>query len=128
MLWKTIIEKYNPTLIGECQNATTLSEELVTEWLKSNMFKADKTANQKAKDVVKKLNNHKETKTHDRHININKAKEIGLKIEALEDDDGFQDLVLSVHHAYMITLSNNPIIKIVENQIGSTSAIVLRAK
>lgn len=123
-LWQTIINKYNPTLIGECQNAIELSKELVTEWLASNMFKDESDAKYKAENVVRKLNNHKDTKTHDRHINKANAQKIGLVIEGLEEDNTLQDLVLSIHHAYMITLSNIPIIKIVENQNGVNAGMV----
>ncbi|MBQ7561129.1 MAG: hypothetical protein IJS99_04775 [Synergistaceae bacterium] len=34
----------------------------------------------------------------------------------LEDDNTLQDLVLSVHHAYVITFGSTPAFKIIENQ------------
>ena len=43
---------------------------------------------------------------------------IGLKIEKLEDDQTLQDLVLSVHHSCIHTLSETPSFKIIENQNG----------
>ena len=49
---------------------------------------------------------------------MQKCIDIGLKIEKLEDDQTLQDLVLSVHHSCMHTLSNTPSIKIIENQNG----------
>lgn len=124
-IWQTIISKYSPTFIGECQNGTELSEKLVEEWLETNMFKGKEDARTIAKKIVSELNDHKKTKTHDRHINKDRARSIGLIIENLEDDSDFQDLVLSIHHAYMITLTNNPIVKILENQIGASSAVVI---
>ena len=33
----------------------------------------------------------------------------------MEDDGQLQDKILSVHHAYMITLDGTPTIKIIEN-------------
>ena len=37
----------------------------------------------------------------------------------LEDDPALQDAVLSVHHAFAITLANTPAAKIIENQNGA---------
>lgn len=36
----------------------------------------------------------------------------------MEDDNKLQDAILSVHHAYMLTLSSTPSVKIIENQEG----------
>lgn len=45
---------------------------------------------------------------------------MGLNIKLIEDDfDGeFQDLLLTVHHCYMHTLSSTAAFKIVENHLG----------
>ena len=64
------------------------------------------------------LADHTVSKSHGRHIPMQKCIDIGLKIEKLEDDQTLQDLVLSVHHSCIHTLSNTPSIKIIENQDG----------
>ncbi len=38
-LWHSIISKYTPTLIGECQNAVKWFEGITREWLKDGMLK-----------------------------------------------------------------------------------------
>ena len=53
--------------------------------------------------VIKELSDHAETKTHGRHLHIERCRKIGLVVEALEDDDVLQDAVLSVHHSMMQT-------------------------
>lgn len=58
-------------------------------------------------------------KAHNRHIHIKDCIDLGLKIERLEDDKELQDLVLTVHHCFMHTLSNTNSIKIVENHDGA---------
>jgi hypothetical protein len=68
--------------------------------------------------IVNFLGDHSATAAHARHIPLSKCEEIGLKIERLEDDKKLQDLVLTVHHAYMHTFSMSPAIKIIENQNG----------
>ena len=118
-LWQAIFSKYHPTFIGECENASNWSKEVVTQWLSSVMFCDEKDAECKAKAVVRKLHDHVENKSHDRHIHIEQCAEIGLKVTALEDiGDEFQDLVLTVHHAYMHTFAGTNAIKIIENHNG----------
>ena len=43
---------------------------------------------------------------------------MGLKVERLEDDQVFQDAVLSVHHACMHTFAETGAHKIIENHEG----------
>ena len=38
-VWREILRKYNPTLIGECEKAIKWSETMVSEWLKNNIVK-----------------------------------------------------------------------------------------
>lgn len=65
------------------------------------------------------LSNHANFKTHGKHINIEKAKEIGLKIEQLEDNQEFQDKVLSAFHATMHAFGSTNTAKIIANQNGN---------
>lgn len=114
-IWQIIVSKYHPTFLGECENAIDLSSEIVSNWLKTNMFKNDTKKEDKVNNILKELNNHEDTKTHSRHIHIEQAKEIGLVVNSLEDDQELQDLVLTVHHSYMHTFSHSTAIKIIEN-------------
>tara|TARA_R110001599_G_scaffold341026_1_gene561786 strand:- start:223 stop:1110 length:888 start_codon:yes stop_codon:yes gene_type:complete len=116
-IWQALIAKYNPTFLGECQKAIDLSSELVTAWLEEVMFVGDPDAKAKAANITTQLNNHTDTKTHSRHIHADQAIGMGLKITMLESDQDLQDLVLTIHHAYMHTLANTSAIKIIENHI-----------
>ena len=61
----------------------------------------------------------KKTKSHSRHIHIDSCQKMGLNILPLEGDDKFQDLVLTVHHAFMQTFNEvTTVNKIVENERG----------
>lgn len=117
-VWRPVIEKYNPTFIGECQKAIELSDELVGEWLRTGMFSGDADADKKAAKVLEKLGSHKNTKTHDRHISAAEARRIGLKVTMLEKDQNLQDAVLSLHHCYMMTFSRAKVIKVFESSHG----------
>jgi len=117
-IWQAILTKYNPTLIGECEKAIKWSEVMVGEWLKTGMFEGEVNIDEKVSEIISYLGNHTVTKSHDRHIDIQKLKEKGLKIVNLEDDDELQDKVLSVHHSCIISLTQTGAYKIIENQEG----------
>ena len=114
-IWQTVIQKYHPTFLGECKQAIELSSQLVTCWLKEVMFKDQDDAASKAASIVNTLNNHADTKTHSRHIHFQEAIDMGLNVTMLEEDQELQDLVLTIHHAYMHTLANTRAVKIIEN-------------
>lgn len=117
-LWQPIIAKYHPTLVGECEKAIQWSNEMVKEWLVTGMLagEADKTA--LADRIIAELGDHALTKSHGRHLSAQRCKDMGLKVEMLEDDNDLQDAVLSVHHACIHTLTSTPATKIIENQDG----------
>ena len=116
-VWQPIIQKYNPTLIWECQKSISWAEQIVKNCLKDRMFNWITNANQIISKIVKELWDHSISFSHARHLSINKCKEIWLNIVDLESDDELQDLVLSVHHAFMITLTSTSVAKIIENHL-----------
>ena len=125
-IWQLILTKYPPAFIEQCYKAIELSKELIKEWLeKGSMFDGDDMKTQKINSIIKYLNNNEDTKIHSRHISARKAKEIGLKIIDLEDNDQLQDAVLSIHHCYMHTFANSNAVKIIENHNG-TATIALQ--
>jgi len=119
-LWQPIVAKYSPALIGECEKNIDWSETMVKDWLTRNMLSDLSPAElERTKGIImKELADHTVSKSHGRHIPIQKCIDIGLKIEKLEDDQTLQDLVLSVHHSCIHTLSETPSFKIIENQKG----------
>lgn len=119
-VWIPIIQQYGPALLVECQNAIDLSKELVQKWLKNYMFK-DKgdEAIEIATQISNRLTDHSLYKSHRRHIGIKEAKDFGLKIKELEEDQKFQDLVLSVFHATTHTFDATAAVKIIENHLGN---------
>jgi len=117
--WYPIIAQFGPALIVQCQNADKLAKELVSEWLEKYMFAGLENANAQAKHVANYLADHTKFKTHSKHIDRDEARGEGLMIENLEDDQKFQDLVLSVFHATTHTFTGTGTTsKIIENQLG----------
>ncbi len=117
--WIPILSQYGPALLIQCKNASELSKQLVSEWLESYMFADREDAEDISKEIAAKLADHQEFKSHGRHINRDKAKEMGLVIEDLEDDQEFQDLVLAVFHATTHTFNGTNAVKIIENHMGT---------
>lgn len=114
--WLPILSQYGPGLLVQCKNAIDLAEELVKGWLGGYMFNG-KTPNPSA-SIAGKLSSHKEFKSHGRHIPLQLARDMGLVVDALEDNHTFQEAVLSVYHATMHTLTATPVVKIIENHLG----------
>lgn len=117
-IWQAIIANYRPTLIGDCEKAIAWSNELTAEWLRSGMFDQDSDADAKIGALLQELGDHALTKSHSRHLSFDRCREMGLKVSALEES-GFQDEVLSLHHAYVQTFAATPAVKIIENQNGT---------
>jgi len=117
-VWQPIIAKYHPTLIGECEKAIQWSQEMTREWLESGMLRADPDKDSKAAAIVKELSDHALTKSHARHLSAEKCRNIGMAITSLEQNQDFQDAVLSVHHACIHTLTSTNAFKIIENHNG----------
>ena len=114
--WAIKLQQYPAAFLKTAIDAIQLSDTLLREWLSTCMFENEDIT--KVNEIVSKLNEHDDSKTHGRHFNIDFCKNIGLKIQALEEDDRLQDAVLSVHHAYMLTLSGTDSVKIIESQNG----------
>lgn len=124
-LWQSMLQKYPPAFLEDCERAIELARQLVPEWLRSGMFNElpEPEQNQRIEKVMAALNNPKETKEHSRHIHYQQAHDIGLKVTLLEQDQGLQEQVLSVHHAFMATLLSTRTAKIIEN--NNNAAFVL---
>lgn len=117
-LWQPIIAKYPPTFIGECQKAVSLANDMVQTWLETGMFANDPQRVAKAKRIVDELADHGVTKSHARHIPMEAARKLDIRIRALERNQKLQDAVLSLHHATVLTLQQSAAVKIIENQNG----------
>lgn len=115
--WAIKLQQYPAAFMKTAIDAIDLASDLATQWLGTCMYDKDKKEDEAIiKNIVSNLNEHENSKIHGRHLNIDFCKSIGLKIQALEDDEDLQDRVLSLHHAYMLTLDSSPAIKIIENQ------------
>jgi hypothetical protein len=118
-IWQSILSRYGPTFLSQCENAIAWSKDFVERQLEDVMFVGDARTQIKAKQIVRKLADYKGNRTHARHIHFDELSAMGLKVVRLEDNQELQDLVLTVHHCFMHTLMNTPAFKIIENHKGS---------
>lgn len=131
ILWQTIISKYHPTFLGDCQKAIDWSNQMVKDWLQENMLSDKPSPKTAAEKIMKTIGSHKETFTHAKHIHIQECMDLGIKVKALEDmskDEkcgckDLQDCVLTIHHTYMHTFSQSNAIKVVENHLGNAMIV-----
>lgn len=124
--WQPIIAKYNPALIGECDKAIRWSSEIVSDWLTTGMFNGEPDAADKAGRIVEELSSHELTKTHARHIHVDRLQELGVRVTPLEAEQKLQDAVLAVHHACVSTLQQTQAVKIIENQNAISFIIMVQ--
>ena len=117
-IWQPIIAKYSPTFIGECEKAIAWSDEMTEEWLQTGMFQGDNASKEKIDKIIEELGDHALTKSHARHLSAARCRDMGLKVTNLEACQKLQNAVLSLHHACMLTFSQTPAIKIIENHKG----------
>ncbi|MGC1480795.1 MAG: ATP-dependent Clp protease proteolytic subunit [Chthoniobacterales bacterium] len=118
-VWVPILQKYTPTLIGACEKAAQLSEHTVAKWLETGMFAGEADAKKRSMKVIEELGSHQRALNHGRHYAYEKIRSLGIYVDRLEDDAPLQDAVLSLHHAFTITLTATPAVHIIENQIGA---------
>jgi hypothetical protein len=117
-LWQVIIAKYNPTLLGQSAKASQWAEQMVGTWMQQRLLKNAPNAATIIGSVVNELGKHGQTKAHNRHYSAQQLAGLGIPIAWLEQDPELQELVLSVHHAYMVTLGETFVVKIIENHNG----------
>jgi ATP-dependent protease ClpP protease subunit len=116
--WAPILQKYHAGMYQECKNAIEWAKQMVRQWLTECMFKDDSERDQKVERVLSEFGDQALTLSHHRHLSIDMARDAQLNVTALEDNDEFQDTVLTVHYACVHTMASTPAIKIIENHLG----------
>lgn len=116
--WLPMLSQYGPDLLMQCEAALDMSREVVKVWLETYMFKGIDDCSDRAQSVSDWLADHKNFKSHSRHISRDDIEDHHLKVHRLEKDEKLQDLSLSVFHATTHTFDGTPAVKIVESHTG----------
>jgi len=120
ILWQQVFAKYPPAFISDCERSIEGARGMVKVWLKENMLSGHDDPEKCAEAVVNELMNYSGTTEHGHHFLIDKCREIGLTVSAIEDDQKLQEDILSVHHAYMASFARTDSLKIIDNSAGET--------
>ncbi len=119
MFWSPILSKITPSFLERCEWAIKDANGFLQNTLRENMFShLSKSEQDKKIESVSKVFANNEGRAHNTHIQYQQCFDSGLKVVKLEDDQKLQDLVLTIHHCYMHTLSNTGAFKVIENHLG----------
>ena len=116
--WMPILRTYAPGLLTQCEDSRQLASNMVAGWLERYMLSGQDNATGKSKEIAIWFANYESFRSHGRRVGRDQARQVGVQVVDLEDDQDLQDAVLSVHHATMHTFSLTPAVKIIENHRG----------
>ncbi|MDO8749559.1 MAG: serine protease [Dehalococcoidia bacterium] len=119
--WMPILRSYAPGLLTQCEDSQRLAETMVSSWLQQYMFAGQPNAADEAARIAHWFGDYDNFSSHGRRVGYDQAREVGVEVHRLEDDNDLQDAVLSVHHAAMQSFGGSAI-KIIENHHGRTWA------
>ena len=116
--WLPILRSYLPGLIAQCHHQRELAVAFAEKWLARGMFAGDANGSERAKAAAAWFADFGSFKSHGRRVSREDCRALGLKVSDLEADDDLQDALLSVHHAFQLTMSQHGAYKMIENHLG----------
>ena len=125
-LWAPILQNMGPSLVLEVDKALSYSKELVINWLNKRMLKdiGDRTKRKEKADTIAAYFNAERTSSHDQihvhgqRIGAAKLKDLGIKLELLEDDQSLQNDVLTAYHLMTLIFEMTPSLKFIASDAG----------
>lgn len=116
VFWAPLITELPFGFLEHCNKIIKYSQLLVETWLKTWMLKDNPKSAEEIAEFLGQASNHN---THGRPINYSNPNIKALHITLLEDNHDFQEKVLSLFHASIMTHNMAPpVIKFIENQKG----------
>lgn len=116
--WMPILRQYGPSLLSECDRSLSLSNKLVTKWLKKYMFAGTSRAGNKAARIATYLNSKVQFQSHARRIGMEDLVTRGAKILDLRTQPALQNAIWELHLAIVQTFDLTTAYKIFENHNG----------
>lgn len=123
LVWQQVFSKYPPAFILDCERSVSGTREMVSGWLRQNMLRGHADPTAAAEAIVARLMDYKGATEHGQHLLIDKVREIGLTVVAIEDNQDLQGAILSAHHSYVATFARSSTIKIIENARGGNWSV-----
>lgn len=119
--WAPILASLGPSLITEAQNALDYGEKMVAKWLEEYMFKdiTDPVVrSETAQKAASYFNDATKHKSHGRRIGREEARQQGIIVKSLEDNQTLQESVLTIYHLMSILFEQTFATKIICNHQG----------
>lgn len=116
--WAPILQTIGPSLLSQAKKSLKLGQEIAETGLSDCMFKGDYNAHDKAKEVAEYFNSEEVHLNHGRRIGVDECENVGLVVERLEEDQEFQEEVLTAYHLLTIAFEQSQAVKIVRNHNG----------
>ena len=122
-VWTPILEQMHPGLISYCKASQERSRQMVAQWMKSSMFRSHPDSENRATQAADAFANFRRFGSHGRPVSIDMARDIGIPVTALEDENlpgnpAVHELLLSVFHATALTFEGTGTRKLIENHLG----------
>jgi hypothetical protein len=114
-VWFPILQMLGPGLLSQCDNASKLSKDLVTNWLTKYMFRGVPDGSAKASTVADYLSDHPSFLSHGRRVTLDQLQQRDVSAVNLRDDPSFYKAVWELYCTIDIILSNTPAYKIFYN-------------
>lgn len=119
-LWAPILQNMGPSLFLEAEKALSYSKELVSNWLRKRMLKDTDDKDTKANTIAayfnaEKTKQHGQVHVHGQRIGVEKLKELGVKIESLENNQDLQNEVLTAYHLMTLIFEMGAAVKFIVN-------------
>lgn len=112
-VWGSILPSLGPSLLQEARYAVEYGQRVVATWLSRYMFNDLPNSSEQAQAVARHFGDGSKHLSHGRRINRDEARQQGLTILDLEDDQELQEATLTAYHAITILFEQGPMTKAV---------------
>lgn len=117
-VWAPILQRIGPSLLLEAENALEYSERMVARWLERWMFSQSQDPGALGRCTAQHFNDAGTHKSHGRRIDRAEAREHGVVVEDLEDDQDLQEAILTAYHLTTLIFEKTPASKLLFSDHG----------
>lgn len=119
LAWNPILRTMGPALIESCEEALRYSKRIVSDYLINYMLAGNDKCESICENIVNVLAHGDEDKNiHSRRIDRNEARDLGIIIEDLEDNQTLQDATLSLYHLFTLIFETTAVSKVITSNTG----------
>ncbi len=119
LAWNPILKSMGPALIETCEEALRYSKRIVSDYLNNYMLVDIDNKKEVCKNIVDVLSHGDNDKNnHSRRIDRNEARELGIIVEDLENNQSLQDAALSLYHLFTLIFETTGVAKVITSSTG----------